>query len=87
MFVGYTKYYEGGWYNMIHPMIRTIYQSRDVTWSKRIYYHNELDEDHKYLFPLPQEDDNKNYEQDNDSKVYIAYTDGNESDIEDKIMS
>ena len=52
MFVGYTKDHEGDWYDMLHPPSRTIYQSCDVTWLKRMYYHKVLDEDIEYLLPF-----------------------------------
>ena len=86
MFVGYTKDHEGDFYDMLHPPIRTIYQSRDVTWLKQMYYQKELDKDNEDLFPLPQEDYNNNDEKDYDAKVYITDTYGYESDSEEEIM-
>ena len=45
MFVGYNKDREGDCYDMLHMLRRTIYQSRDVAWLKRMYYQKELYED------------------------------------------
>ena len=87
MFVGYTKYHEGDCYDMLHPPSRNIYQIRDVTWLKRMYYQKESDEDNEDSFPFPKGDDNNNYEQNYGSKVDIRDTYGNQSDNEDKIMS
>ena len=54
---------------------------------KRMYYQQELDEYNEDFLPLTQEYVNNNDEQDNDTKLEIADTYGNESDIEDEIMS
>ena len=77
IFVGYTKYHEVNFYDILHPRIRTIYQICDVTWLKQMYDQKKLDEDNEYLLTLPQEDDNNNYEKYDDAKVDITYTDGN----------
>ena len=53
---------------MLHSPIRTIYQSRNVTWMKRMYYQQELDEYNEDFLPLTQEYVNNNDEQDNDTK-------------------
>ena len=60
MFVGYTKDHEGDYYDMLHPPIRTIYQIRNVTCLKQMYFQKELDEDNEDVLPLPQEYDNNN---------------------------
>ena len=75
LFVGYTKYNEGACYDIMHPESRNIYQSRDITWSKRMYYKKKLYEDNEDLLPLPQEYDNNNDEKYDDAKVYITDTD------------
>ena len=72
---------------MLHPPIRTIYQIRDVTWPKHIYYQKELNKYNSDLLPWTQEDYNKNDEQDDGDKVEITDNDVNESDSEEKIMS
>ena len=41
MFVGYTKDHAGECYDMLNPPSRTIYQSRDVTELKQMYYQKE----------------------------------------------
>ena len=52
-----------------------------------MYYQKELDEDNEDLLPFPQEYDSNNDGQDDDAKVDITDTDGNESYSEYGIMS
>jgi hypothetical protein len=46
MFVGHSKNHDGDCYDMWYPKTNSIYQSRDVIWLKRMYYHR-VPEDEK----------------------------------------
>ena len=80
MFLGYTVYHEGYFYNMLCPSSRTIHQSRDITWLKRMYCRKKLMKTTRIYCLCRNNMTTTTRSKINYAKINIIDTYGNESD-------